>query len=47
MLRGEWNLFIENITESEIGQYSCKLIRNSQNGIIKLESKKAELILMG
>ncbi len=41
---GEWNLLIENVTESEVGDYKCSLTRRSTK--LKIESKPTKLMLM-
>ena len=41
---GEWNLLIENVTESEVGDYKCSLTRRSTR--LKIESKSIKLSLM-
>jgi hypothetical protein len=44
--RGEWNLLIQNVTESEIGDYECTVTRRADT-IKKVYSNKARVKLMG
>ena len=41
---GEWNLLIENVTDSDLGEYKCALTRRSTK--LKIESKPTILGLM-
>lgn len=42
-----WNLLIENATESDIGNYKCKVTRRNENFVLKVESSVANLTIMG
>jgi hypothetical protein len=44
--KGEWNLLIKNVTESEIGDYECTVTRRADT-MKKFYSNKARLKLMG
>ena len=44
---GQWNLLIENITERDIGQFKCIATRRNETTVIKIESKSANLRIMG
>jgi len=41
---GEWNLLIENVTDSDLGEFKCALTRRSTK--LKIESKPTTLGLM-
>jgi hypothetical protein len=45
--KGEWNLLIENVTHSDIGQYKCTVTRRTNEFIFKAESTTANLTIMG
>ena len=45
---GVWNLFIENVTESDVGKFKCSVTRRRlEGGVIKVESMSANLTIMG
>ena len=48
-MKGDWKLLIENVTESEFGEYKCTLTHRgnqSNKNVIKTESSPAKLELM-
>lgn len=44
---GEWSLLIENVTESDSGEFKCTVTRHTNEYTFKFESTTANLVLMG
>lgn len=44
---GQWNLLIENVMESDVGQFKCTVTRRNDQFTFKFESTVANLVLMG
>ncbi len=44
---GEWNLAIENVTESDAGEFKCTVTRRADDYTFKFEATSANLVLMG
>lgn len=45
--KGQWNLLIENVTDSDLGKYKCTVTRRADDYVFKTESESANLTIMG
>lgn len=44
---GEWSLLIENVTDSDAGEFKCLVTRRTDDYTFKFETTVANLVLMG